>query len=83
MTKINKTKKDAYVGGKKWGYSRCMNIAFATATIGSAIDSIFDMINTTNYLNNDAPAAYMNPYASHGAHVRLGSDLRHSGIMLS
>ncbi len=82
MTKINTKQKNAYVGGKKFGYSRCMNIAFGGALVGSAINNIFDMVNTTSYLNNDSPAAYMNPYGSDGPRIRMGSDLRHSGIML-
>ncbi len=68
MTKINNQRKETYIGGKgPWKYSRTMNVAFGAATLGSAINSIFDMVNTSNYLNNQDPQNYANPYQSHGA----------------
>ncbi len=59
-----------------------MNIAFGAATAGAAINSIFDIVNTANYLNNPNPNTYANPFQGSRAHVKYGSDLRHSGIML-
>ncbi len=69
-------------GAKKMSYSRTMNLAFGAAAIGSAIDNIFSMVNTAIYLDNPNPQNNYNPFQTSGTHIKFGSDMKHSGIMV-
>lgn len=82
MNKLNQHQKKNYEGGAAWKYSKTMNVAFGIATVSAAINTIFDIVNTSIYLNGNSQHNQPNPYNNHGARIKYGSDIRHSGIFL-
>lgn len=81
MHKIKNDIKQNVCGGKiKFLNSKLVNAGFGIAVIGNTINSIFDIINTSNYLKNNTNYNH-NPYQISNTNIRFGSDMRHSGIM--
>lgn len=69
------------IGGKiKYLNSKMMNMSFALGVTNNTINSIFNLINTSIYLNNDNPNSHINPYQTNNIYMRMGSDIRHSSF---
>ncbi len=79
MKKI-KNNKEIYGGKIKYFTSKMINVSLAMGVADNVISSIFNIINTNAYLNNENPQYNLNPYYSQKSSIRFGSDQRHSAI---